>query len=1097
MKKKFLLLMLLAIACGSYFLQAQKPHHHLAQEPPRIPFGKRLPPPDVRAGEERSYFERRENEKKGRREKEDITSSLFDSVSKTDKTYGPKKDNYDSWSWQQNQKNERKQKNGITGFQLTKDINLASSSEPRNYTSIYPNTFAIGSNISYFAADDGIHGREIWRSDGTAAGTYLFRDVNPGEAGSNPYEISFVNNKLFFAASDAAHGEELWVSDGTDAGTIRLTDVAPGPIGGGPNQLVKIGSSVFFMANAGGYHSPQLWKTDGTTQGTQLVYDFRSNGSFDNIYQCTKANGLLFFTATNFNANAKLWRSDGTYEGTFPLRNFGNNNYYRGVLQLTEYNNRLYFSGDDGTGNKLWISDGTIEGTVYAPGHNNITLASNNISVMSATPFVKHDNQLYLSGYTTATGGGLYKYDASNANGVELVKDISIGSDFSAIPQGYMRFAEDVLYFKVLSSTGEYHEELWRSDGTTANTSMIKQLLPGEAAFDFTGYNRNLLFTKYDLQYGTELWTTDGSSAGTTLVKDIMQGPEASNPSMFSIVNGKVIFNARNDDGAELWTTNGTEAGTYILKDINIHATEDGSPGGFYWNDMAPLGKSLFFGAYTPRLGRELFQSDGTKSGTSLVKDINTALRKSAICRWFLTTKKHVYFYLWTYEPGYKNLEGIYKTDGTDKGTAKVADLNTGALVSYNVADNGIVYYITYDYNTSGYTLFRSDGTEAGMYHLADNLYYNLAVVIKNNDAYFIAGTTETGYELWKSDGSKAGTKMVKDIYVGAPSSYPYSLFEYKGNIYFGAYDGVAPYATFWKTDGTEKGTVKVKELAPGYNSLFYENSYAFSVLNNTLYFAAFDHNSSPYLGYQLWKTDGTSAGTKLVKNINPQATANPQHMVNVDKQLFFIAYDQSNKYNLWVSDGTNAGTRLVKDIGPGEDWYDISRLVTAGGLLFFLKNRYRGNPQLWSSDGTAENTQPVALDKITYISNIASAKNKIFVMGYSYQYGHELYASDVKENAQRRNSVELREIPQLITDAPFALKLFPNPAKSVATVLLNEKKANVSITITDISGKTVWQRGYVSVNRISLPMDQLSTGLYTVTVKDALTTKTIKLVKQ
>src|SRR5205085_10339256 len=100
-------------------------------------------------------------------------------------------------------------------------------------------------------------------------------------------------------------------------------------------------------------------------------------------------------------------------------------------------------------------------------------------------------------------------------------------------------------------------------------------------------------------------------------------------------------------------------------------------------------------------------------------------------------------------------------------------------------------------------------------------------------------------------------------------------------------------------------------------------------------------------------------------------------------------------------------------------------------------------------------------------------------------------------EKGGPRNTLQVNRIPELVTDGASAISVFPNPAKSVATLLLGEAKSNVSITITDISGKAVWQRTYVNANRISLPMDKLHTGLYTVTVKSALITKTMKLVKQ
>ena len=74
----------------------------------------------------------------------------------------------------------------------------------------------------YFAANDGIHGSELWRSDGTAAGTFMVKDVQPGAAASNPYEITAANGNIYFSATTLAYGQEPWVSNGTASGTHLL-----------------------------------------------------------------------------------------------------------------------------------------------------------------------------------------------------------------------------------------------------------------------------------------------------------------------------------------------------------------------------------------------------------------------------------------------------------------------------------------------------------------------------------------------------------------------------------------------------------------------------------------------------------------------------------------------------------------------------------------------------------------------------------------------------------------------------------------------------------------------------------------------------------
>src|SRR5262249_56046928 len=93
--------------------------------------------------------------------------------------------------------------------------------------------FFVGSGnvngLLYFSANDGVHGREPWVSDGTAAGTVLVEDINPGAADSAPGYFTNVNGLVYFdVLEDPIYGAELWQTDGTAAGTALVQDIYPG-----------------------------------------------------------------------------------------------------------------------------------------------------------------------------------------------------------------------------------------------------------------------------------------------------------------------------------------------------------------------------------------------------------------------------------------------------------------------------------------------------------------------------------------------------------------------------------------------------------------------------------------------------------------------------------------------------------------------------------------------------------------------------------------------------------------------------------------------------------------------------------------------------
>src|SRR5205085_16828 len=175
----------------------------------------------------------------------------------------------------------------------------------------------------FFSATDGVHGLELWKSDGTAAGTVMVKDINPGSSYSNINELTNVNGMLFFTADDGVHGRELWRSDGTAAGTTLVKDIRPGSGGSFAykhwdfsDTVTDVNGTLFFVANDG-VNGLELGKSAGTAAGTVLgkdIYPDLSDGSFfDNL---TNLNGTLFFSAYDRTHGFELWKSDGTAAGT-------------------------------------------------------------------------------------------------------------------------------------------------------------------------------------------------------------------------------------------------------------------------------------------------------------------------------------------------------------------------------------------------------------------------------------------------------------------------------------------------------------------------------------------------------------------------------------------------------------------------------------------------------------------------------------------------------------------------------------------------------------------------------------------------------------
>src|SRR5436190_1213853 len=139
---------------------------------------------------------------------------------------------------------------------------------------------ALGDSV-YFTVDDGAHGIEVWKSDGTAGGTHLLKDIAPGATPSRPNALVAMGAHLYFFADDGEHGTELWTSDGTPAGTKVVKESIPGPGSGTLGNLTGAGSRVFYS----GYDSTngiELWTSDGTEAGTRMVANIRSGSGGSN-----------------------------------------------------------------------------------------------------------------------------------------------------------------------------------------------------------------------------------------------------------------------------------------------------------------------------------------------------------------------------------------------------------------------------------------------------------------------------------------------------------------------------------------------------------------------------------------------------------------------------------------------------------------------------------------------------------------------------------------------------------------------------------------------------------------------------------------------
>ena len=298
--------------------------------------------------------------------------------------------------------------------------------------------------------------------------------------------------------------------------------------------------------------------------------------------------------------------------------------------------------------------------------------------------------------------------------------------------------------------------------------------------------------------------------------------------------------------------------------------------------------------------GNNLWKSDGTLLGTTLVKNIPIEDLKSRPGSFF-EKEGELYFI---------GNGKLWKSDGTAAGTVSLypSEFSFSGITSITQFNNEI--YFTVDNDISGSELWKSDGTTSGTellksFNPGPNASNIGSFTQFNNELYFQAIDDVHGHALWKTNGTTNGTLMIKQLFLEGSSLYSEGFAELNSHLYF------TTSRNLWRTDGSSAGTVML-DLTPG-NFLSPSNITQFK---NELYF----QGSHPDTGIELWKTDGTAGGTYLVKDINPgEHDSTPRSLFATDNTLYFSAFDGQLGHELWHSDGTTDGTEILYNIHADE----------------------------------------------------------------------------------------------------------------------------------------------------------------------------------
>jgi ELWxxDGT repeat protein len=870
----------------------------------------------------------------------------------------------------------------------------------------------------YYGAD------ELWRTDGTEDGTTLIKDIQPG-GGSFPGGFFIFNDLLYFSAVDS-HGRELWRTDGTAAGTVMVADINPGSGGSNPGDYVSNNGKFFFHATTAA-NGRELWVSDGTTAGTTLVSDINpgpgnSTSQFDQANVITSFLGSIYFGGEDGTPGAELWKTDGTSGGTVLVKDLHDSIADTHIEFLLAVGSKLFMSAPDGHSARIWTSDGSTAGT-QPLGNMSINAAGN----IYPTYRQVRDNYLFFGGAEgSSLNWELWKTDGTLAN-TQLIADINGDPSVSSVPIN-LTFVGTTLYFGA-RRTSDFNsaQNLYKSNGEPGNFSMVSdQFEPGYGPMNIQEFNGLVTFTSR-----SKLGWYDGSvvrfqEAGLAGNQDINTFVELNDVLYFS-PTGLNRF-----DGTTV-----SKVGSTTVHSSNPSSFTDAGGG------------ITYFAADDGVHGMELWKSNGI-GDASMVKDINPSGASNP--SQFKMYNGKLYF---AANDGVNGIE-LWKSDGTEAGTVFLGDLSQGgdsqpkSLTIYH----GALYFTTLQ------AIWKISGESAP--ELMFGVSGSSSLTATTDFLYFIGFDNAMAVcALYKSDGTQAGTTIINNNIPGCygPNGPTATLIPMESKIYFQGQTSFQP--ELWVYDGVTTAPVRpYAEGGPGEPGNF-------TVVGNTLFFGG----SDAVHGYELWKSDGTAANTVIVKDIKAGTSSSlytpaghgppapPKFSrIEFDGKLFFTADDGTNGYELWVSDGTESGTVMLNNLAPGSTSGNPSNFVVLDSALYFLgadtfvpifpNNFYVTNGL---SCGTRKITSPVYSSSAA--KNLTAVGSKLFVSLNDVRIGQEPFIID----------------PSQIPPPPEGCGSPPPPPFTQPTALVFSDVKNTEMTVS-FTASTKPGAGYITLMRAGQP---------------------------
>lgn len=941
-----------------------------------------------------------------------------------------------------------------------------------------------------FVANDGRTGSELWKSDGTAEGTRLIADINPGPAGSLPasmtrfgnelyftaldaddefdlwktdgtaegtvrvfdadasgvYELSQLTasgNRLFFTAFQAASGYELWSTDGTSAGTALVKDINPDQtIGEGPRELTDVAGKLFFSSYTNGYDNRELFESDGTASGTLLVANIDGDAlESSEPRELINFNGTLYFTADTPTHGVELYKSTGASGSTVRITDINPGSASTYPESLTPFDGQLFFTGNDGvTGRQLFKTDGNTS-TLVA----NTTTDASGSSAPSELTVV--GNELFF----VANGGGVP--GPVSADAPTLTADNSFRASSTRFT-GFSNFTTNAYQGTVAALTIVDGNEVTQSGSYTmrnqtgtssdgpgwvaegARIGAVGVGLSGVEVGDFIIQDMDA----NDLSDRSWEWSIEDPAGLSNIdFSGFASGnefDEASEALLFELfLNGSSVrtdFQQVSGDQLDNWLADRdadnlglSHAGGPTITSATVRLTLRPNGGAERlpndYNEGIVIRASLTAtGQSSGEAGRELHKTDGNV--TTLVKDIVSP--GSSLPLNLTEVNGKLYF---SAEDPIQFGRELWTSDGTEGGTVMVKDIRVGSDLygvplsgsPENLTEIGGTLFFSVVDDLNDREIWTSQGTAATT-NLLKNINpgtqdANVQQMVKvGSKLFFVADDGINGQAVWIADPGQGTVAMAADV-TASSSDRIHGLAKFGNGVIFHN-DSLGVYTT----DGTT-----TTPLIASNPVAFNQQNDLFLEVGPNAFFVLYDTNN----GEELWKTNGTAAGTVLVSDlVDGPASSQPRYLVEFQNKLFFSADSQTfagpTGREVFSSDGTAGGTQMMDDIN-----FDLDQNQSGGTLSSDPRDLTVSNASLYFTADSGQQNGNTGRELWVHNGNVGGAR----------------LVSDIRSGANSSNPTALTDVDGVLFFAANDGSTGVEPFRTEGTAATTNQVANIN----------------------------------------------------